>query len=117
MLSGAINVINSNVITLANEKGTALRNIVPMRSLDRAGSIYKHISPGRVMSQVANPVIRMAPNWMGGTPNAVKAGEETTSYYLVTNMSSFFHRPNFLTGGTRFLKRSLKFSLSPFGQQ
>ena len=59
---GGINVIKINVITLANEKGTAARNMVPMPSLDMAEPTFKHIPTGGVTSPIANPVMRIAPN-------------------------------------------------------
>ena len=88
MLIGGINVIKINVITLASEKGMAARNMVPMPSLEMAEATFKHIPTGGVTSPIANPVIRMTPNWMGETPREVTAGRKTGVKRRIAGLTS-----------------------------
>ena len=81
-------MIKIKVITLANEKGTAARNMVPMPSLDMADATFKHIPTGGVMSPIANPVISMTPNWIGETPSAVTAGRNTGVKSRIAGLTS-----------------------------
>ena len=85
---GGINVIKINVITLANEKGMAARNMVPMPSLDMAEATFKHMPTGGVTSPIANPVIRMTPNWIDETPRDVTAGRKTGVKRRIAGLTS-----------------------------
>ena len=63
-------------------------NIVPIPNPEIAEVTFIQVPTGGVTAPTANPVIRIAPNWIGETPTASQAGRNTGVINKIAGLTS-----------------------------
>lgn len=81
-------LIKISVNTLAARNGRVPLNVDIIPSPDIAEPTFRQVPTGGVTAPTANPVINIAPNWIGDIPAATHAGRKTGVSSKIAGLTS-----------------------------